>query len=219
MSSFVSEMNFGGHIQLIIGPMFAGKTTELIRRIKRYTIAQKKCLLIKYRKDTRYSDDCMATHDRQQVMALPCDQLSETEEIMNKYDVIGIDEGQFFPDVVDFAEKAANAGKVVIVSALSGTFQRRPFGKVLEVIPLAEQITRLTAVCMICHRDASFTRRLIASDDVEVIGGADKYIAVCRECFNKEHLDYTSPIKSPSTEQLLCSGSSLSPSTAKQLKF
>ena len=97
--------------------------------------------------------------------------------------MIGIDEGQFFPDLVEFTEKVANLGKIVIVAALDATFQRKVFGPVLDLIPLAESVVKLTSVCMLCHQSASFTRRLGSEQQVELIGGADKYLSVCRKCF------------------------------------
>jgi len=174
-----------GQIQIIFGPMFSGKSTELLRRIRRYTIANRSCMVVKYRKDTRYSEDHMATHDKQMWFETkPTDKLDELLDIAKTVEVIGIDEGQFFPDLVPFCEAMANEGKVVIVAALDGTFQRKPFGNVLELIPLAETVTKLNAVCMLCFKDAAFTKRLGSETQIEVIGGADKYIAVCRSCFN-----------------------------------
>lgn len=178
----ISNIN-AGHIEVILGPMFSGKTTELIRRIRRYTIAKKRCLQIKYKADTRYSEECASTHDKQMIAAKSCTYLKEAENLLENYDVIGIDEGQFFQDVVSFAEEAANKGKIVIVSALDGTFKREAFGSILDLIPIAEKVTKLNAVCMLCCQEASFTKRLSEETAIEVIGGSDKYIAVCRSCF------------------------------------
>lgn len=179
----VGAMIHKGHLQVILGPMFAGKTTELLRRLRRYALAKKSCLVIKYRKDTRYSEDLLATHDRQMHIATSCERLAEVEEEALKHDCLGIDEGQFYPDLVDFCDKMANMGKIVIVSALDGTFQRKPFNDVLCLIPRAEIVIKLTAVCMVCNEDAHFSKRIVEAGEVEVIGGADKYIAVCRDCF------------------------------------
>ncbi|XP_010006981.1 PREDICTED: thymidine kinase, cytosolic-like [Chaetura pelagica] len=88
-----------------------------------------------------------------------------------------------FPDIVDFCEMMANAGKTVIVAALDGTFQRKAFGSILNLVPLAESVVKLNAVCMECYREASYTKRLGAEREVEVIGGADKYHSVCRACY------------------------------------
>jgi len=179
-------MNPTGSIQVIFGPMFSGKTTELLRRIRRYTVANRTCLVIKYKKDTRYSADEMSTHDKQMWSARPADKLSELQQHAEKVEVIGIDEGQFFPDVVEFTERMANMGKTVIVAALDGTFQRKPFGDILQLVPMSESVTKLNAVCMICYKDAAYTKRLSDDTKIEVIGGSDMYISVCRNCFHKD---------------------------------
>ncbi|XP_060063456.1 thymidine kinase, cytosolic-like [Ylistrum balloti] len=172
-----------GQIQLIIGPMFSGKTTELMRRLKRYQIANYKCLVIKYSKDDRYDKEGLATHDRQTLPAVAADCLADMEVLGENYDVIGVDEGQFFPDVVSFCDSMAENGKIVIVSALDGTFQKKGFGDILNLVPLAESVIKLSAVCMKCNSEGSFTKRKGQEKEVEVIGGADKYLAVCRACF------------------------------------
>eukprot|EP00456_Euglypha_rotunda_P016520 TRINITY_DN15474_c0_g1_i2.p1 TRINITY_DN15474_c0_g1~~TRINITY_DN15474_c0_g1_i2.p1 ORF type:complete len:242 (+),score=20.43 TRINITY_DN15474_c0_g1_i2:108-833(+) len=177
-------MSLVGQVQVILGPMFSGKTTELLRRIRRYTIAKRKCVVIKYNKDTRYDAECAATHDRQTEKAIAAGILSDVPaSVLSHADVVGIDEGQFFSDVVEFSETMANQGKVVIVAALDGTFERKPFGSILNLIPLAEQVIKLSAVCMICNEEAAFTKRLSEETKVEVIGGQDKYISTCRRCF------------------------------------
>ncbi|KXJ29246.1 Thymidine kinase, cytosolic [Exaiptasia diaphana] len=173
-----------GQIQVIFGPMFSGKTTELLRRIKRYQIANHRCLVVKYEKDNRYDLGGIATHDRQTLAATACSVLYSIKKQASQATVIGIDEGQFFPDVVDFAEEMASEGKTVIIAALDGTFQRQAFGNILNLVPLAESVVKLNAVCMNCYKDAAFTKRLSADQKVEVIGGADKYMSVCRDCYN-----------------------------------
>ncbi|KAL1442935.1 hypothetical protein MTO96_046177 [Rhipicephalus appendiculatus] len=114
-----------GQIQLIIGPMFSGKTTELMRRLKRYEVANHKCLIVKYAGDTRYDDENISTHDRQAMAAVKATSLSNLKSTLSDFRVIGIDEGQFFPDIVDFAEYMADTGKVVVIAALDGTYQRQ----------------------------------------------------------------------------------------------
>jgi len=178
-----------GSIELILGPMFSGKSTELMRRLKRYQVAQYKVMIVKYAKDVRYDEEGIATHCGMKIPATVSTTKLEliTNNILKEdYDVIGIDEGQFFPDVVSWAEKMANLGKVVVVAALDGTFQRKPFGDILSLIPLAEEVTKLKAVCMNCFEEAAFSKRITSDDEgkVEVIGGADKYMAVCRACFH-----------------------------------
>jgi len=172
-----------GQIQLILGPMFSGKSTELIRRLKRYEIARYYCLIVKYAKDVRYDHESIATHDQQTLKAISTDKLKDLKVNLEDYDVIGIDEGQFFPDIVEFSEEMANKGKTVVIAALDGTFQRKAFASILELVPLAEHVIKLTAVCMNCFGEGSYTKRISADKEVEVIGGADKYMATCRSCF------------------------------------
>lgn len=118
------------------------------------------------------------------MQALACEKLSELPNL-GEYDCIGVDEGQFFPDIVDWSEMQANSGKVVIVAALDGDYMRRPFGQILDLVPMAEDVTKLSAVCMNCHQPASFSQRMITAGSVGTvdIGGAEKYRAVCRRCY------------------------------------
>jgi len=109
--------------------------------------------------------------------------LKELNDIWKTYDVIGIDEGQFFKDIVGFCETAANCGKIVITSALSGTYLREPFNTILELVPKAEKIKTLSAICKGCMVPAHFTLRTRQTSDLELIGGEDMYMPVCRECF------------------------------------
>ncbi|NWX94339.1 KITH protein, partial [Nothoprocta pentlandii] len=181
------------------------RSTELMRRVRRFQLAQYHCLLVKYAKDTRYGTAGLSTHDRQvpgagvargpaaasltpvphrsTMEALPACLLKDVYQEALGSAVIGIDEGQFFPDIVEFCEMMANTGKTVIVAALDGTFQRKAFGSILNLVPLAESVVKLNAVCMECYREASYTKRLGAEREVEVIGGADKYHSVCRACY------------------------------------
>ncbi|KAJ9578973.1 hypothetical protein L9F63_024919 [Diploptera punctata] len=176
--------------------MFSGKTTELIRRLKRYQIAKYKCLIVKYANDDRYSTTDIISHDHQSLSAVAANKISELKTNALEYDVIGIDEGQFFPDVVECCEEMANIGKIVIVAALDGTYQRIGFGTILNLVPLAESVVKLSAVCMICFKDAAYTKRIDhESYKLEVIGGADKYMAVCRICHPKAIIS-RSPLKS-----------------------
>ncbi|KAH0629387.1 hypothetical protein JD844_011438 [Phrynosoma platyrhinos] len=145
-----------GQIQVIFGPMFSGKSTELMRRVRRFQIAQYKCLLIKYAKDTRYCVNGVSTHDRNTMEAVSACCLKDLHQEALSSAVIGIDEGQF------------------------------AFGNILQLVPLAESVVKLNAVCMECFREASYTKRLGAEKEVEVIGGADKYHSVCRVCYFKK---------------------------------
>ncbi|XP_050702971.1 thymidine kinase, cytosolic-like [Eriocheir sinensis] len=172
-----------GQIQVIFGPMFSGKTTELMRRLRRYQLAAHSCLVIKYAADNRYDSAGMVTHDKQIFPATSATSLEGLRDTAEAYTIIGIDEGQFFPDTVEFAEDMANRGKTVIVAALDGTFQRKGFGNILQLVPLAESVVKLSAVCTVCYQEAHYTKRTSAETALEVIGGSDKYIATCRKCY------------------------------------
>ena len=152
--------------------MFSGKSTELIRRLKRYQIANYNCLIVKYAKDVRYDNESIATHDEQKLKAISVSKLKDLRVNFDEFDVIGIDEGQFFPDVVEFSEEMANKSKTVIIAALDGTFQRRAFASILELVPLAEHVIKLNAVCMSCFGEGSYTKRISA--DKEVIQNLSK---------------------------------------------
>lgn len=172
--------------------MFSGKTTELMRRLRRYQLATHRCLVVKYANDVRYDSEGLATHDKQILPAISATRLQDLKEAALAYTIIGIDEGQFFPDTVEFAEDMANRGKTVIVAALDATFQRQGFGNILQLVPLAESVVKLSAVCMVCYQEGHYTKRTSTETALEVIGGSDKYIATCRKCYF-----LTSPYSSP----------------------
>jgi thymidine kinase len=176
-----------GMIQIIFGPMFSGKTTELLRRMRRYRIRNDSCLLFKTR-DSRYEDDYdkVMTHDKINFLeAVSCDRLYEEVEATRNATVIGIDEGQFFPDIIEFCDDMANAGKIVIVAALDSDFRRQPFGNICQIVAKAERVTKLSSICHFCKEDAAFTARISTETEQKVIGGPDKYKPVCRECYSK----------------------------------
>ena len=170
-------------IELILGPMFSGKTSELFRRLNRAKYTGNTTLLFKYAHDRRYSLDRAASHDLITVDAVSVKDFGELSELPNA-DVIGIDEGQFIKGVPLFAMAAAEAGKRVIISALDSDFRMMPWKNIQLLIPVSERIDKIHAVCYRCKRDASFTKRLDSTNEVvEVIGGSDKYVASCRNCF------------------------------------
>ena len=171
-----------GQIQVILGPMYAGKTTELIRRIKRYQYSKYKCIIIK---STLISSDKVTTHDLISYQAISTHKLYDIKNEIIDFDVIGINEGQFFPDLSKFCEEMANMDKIIIVAALDGNFRRQPFGKILDIIPLAESVIKLSAICMKCQSDASFSKRITEESEENLVGGADIYTVLCRECYHE----------------------------------
>lgn len=176
-------------IELLLGPMFGGKTTELFRRMERVEYAKKETILYKYDKDTRYTARHMAmTHSRDGREAIPLATFDGFEPNYGPDVVIFIDEGQFYGESVpDFADRMAKRGNRVIISALSSDFRRLPWPAVSRLLALATSVDWLTAVCYNCKCEgASFTKRIASDQDtLEVIGGADKYQASCLKCFAK----------------------------------
>lgn len=181
-----------GKLELIIGCMFSSKTTTLISRIERLTIANKKCIILNHTTDNRYtSEPFVVSHGNIKYPAKKCRDLLPIQDELQDYDCIGIDEGQFFDDLEDFAELMANKGKIVIVAGLVSDFQRNKFGQISDLIPKADNITFLHAICSVCYNDnASISKRYDVNyyDCINqtMIGGSDIYSAICRDCYLKE---------------------------------
>ena len=167
--------------------MFSGKSTELIRQIRRYTLAGKRCLVIKFDADTRYTNsNDVCTHDRVTISAMVLNRLEDARDFGTKYDVIGIDEGQFFEDLVDVCEFwASTHSKTVIVAGLDADFRKDGFPNVLQLIPKAECIHKLSAICKYCGKDAYFSMRLVPDQQRQLIGGSELYAPTCRTCYAK----------------------------------
>jgi thymidine kinase len=171
-------------IHLVTGPMFSGKTEELLRLTRRHVRSGRTCFLITYANDNRYSDDDVITsHDKNTMSARKCLSLDSVLEEACQYDVISIDEGQFFEGLPDFCEMLASKGKHVIIAALDATFERKPFKNVINLLPLTEKITKLSAICDLCKNEGHFTFRLSNATQEELIGGSGDYIPLCRKCF------------------------------------
>lgn len=186
------DFNFNGEIQLIVGPMFSGKTTELARRVGRQMIAKKKCVAIKHVFDERYNREAsISTYD--DPMKLDCLVVSKLEDAFSDAsdaDVVAIDEGQFFPDLVEGCEKLANLGKIVIVAALDGDFHREHFNVVSMLYSKSEKVTKLTAVCMCCSKDdASFSRIIMRDCETNDIDREENY-SCCRKCYHLSNDDF-----------------------------
>jgi thymidine kinase len=179
-----------GRIELIIGPMFSGKSSELFRRLRNLRYAKKTVKLFKYSGDTRYNKDnrneLAHSHDGVTMPAEPVDTLAHVN-LDEEADVIGIDEGQFIDGLESVSKYFASIGKIVIIAGLDSDYRKRPFERITRLVAQAERVTKLQAVCMSCYAPASFSKRISppasdGEDVVEDIGGADKYIAVCRSC-------------------------------------
>lgn len=177
-----------GKLIVFTGPMFSAKSTALQQQVRRLTLAGKKCLIVKHNSDVRYGNptNC-CTHDLQTMSAVPTKCLWDVIDQCNEVDVVAIDEGQFFPEIVEFAnELVENRGKIVIIAALDGTYEGKHFGRIADLVPYCEQFTKLSAVCNDCGNDAAFTvrRKDFTGHEnvVEVVGASDLYESLCRSC-------------------------------------
>jgi thymidine kinase len=170
-----------GYLSLIIGCMFAQKTTELLRRVRRYKSIGYKVLLVNYIGDTRYGIECVASHDKEIEKAVCIRTLSEIDAIVKDYNVIAIDEGQFFTDLHEYVTKwADNLDIHIVISGLDGTSDRKPFGDMLRLIPFSEEVERLNAFCAIC-RDGTFgifSKYIGTKEEIEI---GVHYKPVCRK--------------------------------------
>ena len=174
-----------GWIEVICGPMFSGKSEELIRRLRRAVIARKRVEVFKPRIDDRYSADEIVSHGDLRMQSQVVDQASDILDRLDwRSEVIGVDEANFMgPRLVEVAQRLADTGKQVIVAGLDTDYLGRPFAPIPELLALAETITKTLAICMRCGNPAKHTQRLVGSDDLIVVGAVGMYEARCRRCF------------------------------------
>ncbi len=175
-----------GWVEVICGPMFSGKSEELIRRVTRSRIARIPVQTFKPQLDNRYSEDQVVSHSSLSVSAIPVetsDQLLKTVE--DATEVIGIDEGQFFDiGLVEVVEHLASKGKQVIIAGLDTDYLRRPFEPIPTLCDRAEYVTKVLAVCHKCGGPGMYTQRIVSSDDLVVLGAEGSYEARCRHCYD-----------------------------------
>lgn len=177
-----------GCIEIICGPMFSGKTEELLRRLKRTIIAKKEILVIKPHVDNRYSDNCVVTHNKNSIESISIKNGQENKilELANGINTIGIDEIQFFnKKIISICINLAKNGKRVIASGLDKDFKGEPFGIMPDLLCEAEHVTKLNAICNQCGNYAYFTKRTSDNKNQIVLGESDVYEANCRMCFYK----------------------------------
>jgi thymidine kinase len=172
-----------GKIELILGPMFSGKSTRLIELMRKYVYKAKKTIMVKFYADQRYTEKSeVVTHDLIKYDSINCKILRDSFDTFKNYDVIGIDEGQFFADLVEVCEELALMGKIVLIAALNGDFRMEPFPVIQRIIAKADKIKLLKAYCFNCHKDAKFSLRIVQSNETVLIGAGEAYKPACREC-------------------------------------
>ena len=189
-----------GWIEVICGPMFSGKSEELIRRLRRAQIARKRVQVFKPAIDDRYSKEEIVSHSD---LRLDAEIVVDASEILRKLDwrtqVVGIDEPNFLADgLVNVAQQLADSGKQVIIAGLDTDYMGRPFAPIPDLLCVAESITKMLAICMRCGNPAKHTQRLVETADLIVVGAAGMYEARCRRCFEagmpkQEVLEFARP--------------------------
>jgi thymidine kinase len=189
-----------GRIEVITGPMFSGKSEELIRRLKRARIARQRVACFKPDIDLRYHRTAIASHSAQTHDALTVANVTHLREALypqlSEVEVIGIDEAQFFDEaIVQLTVELVHLGKRIVLAGLDTTFTGDPFGPIPALMAISDEVTKLSAVCMVCGAPAIHTQRLGASRELVVVGAAGVYEARCRACF-RPHLE------APESEQM-----------------
>lgn len=196
-----------GHVEVICGPMFSGKTEELIKRLRRAGYARQRVMVFKPRIDTRYDDEQIVSHSAQRLESLPVDDVAEMKSILDQQrhapEVVGIDEAQFFDDdLVDFVEGLAEDGTRVVIAGLDQDYSGNPFTPMPTLLALADDITKQLAVCVVCGAPASKSQRVnpMAAEQLSLgsdflgadgagtqqvlVGAHDAYEARCRKCWS-----------------------------------
>ena len=182
----VNQANNIGWIEVICGSMFSGKTEELLRRVRRAKLAKQKIKIFKPKQDVRYSKKMVTSHDNNSIKSKPINSPSKILEIAEKFDVIGIDEAQFFDEsIVEVCNKLADSGKRVIVAGLDMDYMGKPFGPMPNLLAIAEYVTKVHAICTRSGKMASYTHRIAKSDELILLGDTRKYEALSRKEFIK----------------------------------
>ena len=175
-----------GWIEIVCGSMFSGKTEELIRRLNRARIAKQKVEIFKPAVDTRYDDEDVVSHDSNSVSSTPVQNATQILFYAEDFEVVGIDEAQFFGnELVNVCNELAASGKRVVVAGLDMDYLGKPFGPIPQLMATAEYVTKVHAICMRCGNLANYSHRMIKNDSLVLLGETDAYEPLCRSCFQK----------------------------------
>ncbi len=176
-----------GSIEVICGSMFSGKTEELLRRLKRAKIAKQKVEIFKPVIDVRFSSEEVISHDKNSILSTPVDHSGNVLLLSSEVDVVGIDEAQFFDSgLVNVCQQLADQGVRVIVAGLDMDFKRVPFGPVPALCAIADDVTKVHAICVSCGSLANYSHRIVAGEKQVMLGELDEYKPLCRVCYLKE---------------------------------
>ncbi len=177
---------YNSYLELIIGPMFSGKTSRLVDIYKQCKFCNIPVTVINHCIDDRYHDTLLSTHDKVMIPCIKTDNLTHILANIQDQDtqVVIINEGQFFADLYEVVVSLLSLGKKVYIGGLDGDFERKKFGQILDLIPLCDKVTKLTSLCSICKDGTPgiFSKRITQETEQTVVG-SDNYIPVCRKCF------------------------------------
>ena len=186
MDNLNGERRRRGRVEVICGSMFSGKTEELIRRMKRAQFAKQRVEIFKSSIDTRYSEENVVSHDQNTIRSTPIDSSGNILLLASDIDVVGIDEAQFLDDgLMDVCNQLANNGVRVIVAGLDMDYKGVPFGPIPALCAVADEVTKVHAICVKCGALAYVSHRLIADDHRVMLGEQQEYEPLCRECYQK----------------------------------
>lgn len=182
----IQETRRRGRIEVVCGSMFSGKTEELIRRLKRAKFAKQRVEIFKPALDTRYSEEEVVSHDSNSIASTPIDSSASILLFTSEIDVVGIDEAQFFDEgLVNVCNQLANDGIRVIIAGLDMDYRGVPFGPIPALCAIADEVTKVHAICVKCGQLAYASHRIVKNDKRVLLGEKDEYEPLCRECYNK----------------------------------
>ena len=180
------EAHRPGRIEVVCGSMFSGKTEELIRRMKRAKFAKQKVEIFKPALDTRYSDNDVVSHDQNAIPSTPVETSSSILLLSSDIEVVGIDEAQFLDmGLVDVCNELANRGVRVIIAGLDMDFRGVPFGPMRALCAIADDVTKVHAICVRCGNLAYVSHRLVQNEKRVLLGEKMEYEPLCRDCYRK----------------------------------
>ena len=186
IGNLTGEARRQGRIEVVCGSMFSGKTEELIRRMKRAKFAKQKVEIFKPSIDTRYSDNDVVSHDQNAIPSTPIDSSASILLLASDIDVVGIDEAQFLDmGLVDVCNELANRGVRVIIAGLDMDFKGVPFGPIPALCAIADDVTKVHAICVKCGNLAYVSHRLVENDRRVLLGETSEYEPLCRDCYQK----------------------------------
>jgi len=179
-----------GAVEVICGSMFSGKTEELIRRMRRAQFAKQKVEIFKPAMETRYSEESIVSHDQNEIPCTPVEHSGNILLLSGDRDVIGIDEAQFFDDGLPMiCNQLANQGVRVIVAGLDMDYKGNPFGPMPALCAIADDVTKVHAICLECGQLAGYSHRLVQNEKLVLLGEKEEYQPLCRNCFKNKRYD------------------------------